>query len=160
MNSTSQNPKTDSALKQGVDWVAKHWPRIRLGHEGFMLNKIDRQARIVETIAKNAMTGDTQNTEGWPDESEEDEMGVKIGDTIYNFNEAPPAPPSPPAPTEAAPPQRSRWGPVAVAASMGFASAMLGNAILNSTQPSEPIPASVDTDTDTVPAVIIRPHGE
>ncbi len=50
-------PPEGNAVKQGVDWVAKHWVRVRLAHEGMMLEKIQRQNRIVEVNARNTMTG-------------------------------------------------------------------------------------------------------
>jgi len=70
-------------LEAGVGWVAKHWPRIRLGHEGLMLDKIDRQHRIVETLARNTMTGDMKDVAGWPGNEGDDAMGVNIGDHIH-----------------------------------------------------------------------------
>ena len=69
---STQTPQVDrSPLQRGVDWVAKHWPRLRLGHEGFMLDKIQRQQRCVEVSARNAMTGDNQDTNGWPTDPEQ-----------------------------------------------------------------------------------------
>ena len=73
----------ETAARKAVDWVAKHWARVRLGHEGVMLDKIERQNRIVEVVARNAMTGKPDDTEGWPP-SGDDSMGVDIGDTIHN----------------------------------------------------------------------------
>lgn len=81
-STTSRTP-----LQRGVDWVAKHWPRARLAHEGMMLEKIQRQQRCVEVNARNAMTGDTTDTDGWPEE--DDEMGVKIGDEIHHHHPKP-----------------------------------------------------------------------
>ena len=89
-------------MKQGVDWVAKHWPRVRLAHEGFMLDKIVRQSRIVEQLAQNSMTGDVENVDAWPGHEGDDDMGVKIGDEIH-YHAAPPKP-DPPAPTPSTPP--------------------------------------------------------
>ena len=57
-----------------------------------MLEKIQRQNRIVEVNARNTMTGKVDDTEGWP-ESGDDSMGVDIGDQIHNhYYPAPPAP--------------------------------------------------------------------
>lgn len=72
---------THPSLKSGVDWVGKHWPRVRLAHEGTMLDKIVRQQKCVEVSARNAMTGKHEDTTGWP---EGDDMGVAIGDHIEN----------------------------------------------------------------------------
>lgn len=83
--STAETPAEDkdNALKRGVDWVAKHWPRVRLGHEGMMLEKIQRQSRCVETLARNTMTGKMGDVTGWPSSGEEEDMGVNIGDHIH-----------------------------------------------------------------------------
>ena len=78
-----ESRQASNPLGEGVAWVAKHWPRIRLGHEGFMLDKIQRGARIAEVSARNAMTGDMSNTDGWPGHTGGDAMGVSIGDTIH-----------------------------------------------------------------------------
>ncbi len=74
-------PSEASAIKHGVDWVAKHWPRVRLGHEGMMLEKIQRQNRIVEITARNTMTGKVDDVADWPS-SEGEKMGVEIGDHV------------------------------------------------------------------------------
>jgi hypothetical protein len=96
MNGTPQEPALPppkgGALKAGVDWVAKHWPRVRLGHEGMMLEKIGRQNRIVEVAARNTMTGKMDDTEGWPSDEEDEDMGVNIGDEIHHHHY--PAPPA------------------------------------------------------------------
>lgn len=102
MNGTPQAstpPAEGNALKAGVKWVAKHWPRVRLGHEGVMLNKIERQTRIVEIDARNVMTGETDCIDGWPDYEGDDQMGVKIGDEITNhYYPQPEEPPKKPLP--------------------------------------------------------------
>jgi len=69
-----------------------------------MLDKIQRQSRIVEQLARNSMTGDVTNTDDWPGGSEEDGMGVKIGDEIHNHYEQPrtPAQPAPAQPSSKA----------------------------------------------------------
>lgn len=97
MNESPQasTPPSD-ALRMGVDWVAKHWARVRLGHEGMMLEKIQRQNRIVEVNARNTMTGKSDDVTDWP-KSEGDEMGVDIGDEIHNHY----YPPSPATETSA-----------------------------------------------------------
>ena len=37
----STDATTETPLHQGVGWIAKHWPRLRLGHEAFMLVEHD-----------------------------------------------------------------------------------------------------------------------
>lgn len=88
-------PPEGNAVKQGVDWVAKHWVRVRLAHEGMMLEKIQRQNRIVEVNARNTMTGKVDDVTDWPSR-EGKEMGVDIGDHItHHHYPAPPPLPSP-----------------------------------------------------------------
>ena len=128
------------------DWrdeLKKHWANVRLGHEAYMLDKIQRQNRIVEVNARNTMTGsNSDDVDGWP---EDEEMGVSIGNTInYSL-------PQSAAPQPAASPDRSlasRLLPWVAAAGLlgttGFgaaAIALLANRL--------PPPAVVDTDTDT-----------
>lgn len=91
MNESPQEatlPPEGNAIKQAVDWAAKHWARVRLAHEGMMLEKIQRQNRIVEVDARNAMTGKVDDVADWPS-SEGNEMGVDIGDTIHNHYSIP-----------------------------------------------------------------------
>jgi len=95
---SAQTTTAPDPLKAGVGWLAKHWPRLRLGHEGFMLEKIQRQARIAEVTARNSMTGRMDDTTGWPEDGD-DGMGVMIGDHIENHYHLPAEQP----PKEAAP---------------------------------------------------------
>ena len=60
-----------------------------------MLDKIDRQHRIVETLARNTMTGDMKNVAGWPGNEGDDAMGVNIGDHIH-YHQAPAQTPASP----------------------------------------------------------------
>ena len=63
-----------------------------------MLDKIARQTRIVETSARNAMTGNMADLSGWPGSEGEDAMGVNIGDHIhYHQTATEPAATQPPA---------------------------------------------------------------
>jgi hypothetical protein len=94
-NMSDESQDTQTPLQNQIDWVAKHWARVRLGHEGVMLDKIHRQARIVEQLAQNQMTGDMGNTDAWPGHEGDDDMGVNIGDHIHYH--APPEQPSEPA---------------------------------------------------------------
>jgi hypothetical protein len=97
MSTTETNPKTLAS-----DWrnkLLRNWANMRLGHEGMMLDKITRQNRIVEVLARNAATGDVSDVSGWP---EGDDMGVNIGNEIH-YHGGNPAPVQPmektPAPT-------------------------------------------------------------
>lgn len=106
-NQATATMEEPTPLKAGVGWVAKHWPRVRLAHEGLMVDKIQRQSRIVEQLARNTMTGDNQDVSGWPGHEGDDSMGVNIGDHIHyhaaSEQPAPQQPPATPAPTSAAP---------------------------------------------------------
>ena len=124
--STQQPP---SGIRAGVDWVGKHWPRVRLAHEGMMVDKIGRQTQIVEVLARNAMTGDSASTDGWPDPEGDDDMSVKIGDEIH-YHAAPEPPQQPVAeggqtsspPAQSLPPAAestlAKWGKRAALAGM------------------------------------------
>jgi hypothetical protein len=59
-----------------------------------MIDKIERQNRIVEIDARNAMTNEPANIDGWPDMGE-GSMGCRIGDEIHNhhYHSVPPPPP-------------------------------------------------------------------
>ena len=163
----SQTVEQQNSLHQGLGWVAKHWPRVRLGHEAFMLDKIQRQTRIVEQLAKNAMTGDDTNTDEWPGSDGDDAMGVKIGDTTINYHypatppqqpvqtatptPMPDTPATQPTPTASVAPERSKiWQTLAIAAIGGGlgAGAMALPGLFGDKDTTQP-PAAVGTDTDT-----------
>ena len=80
---STEQPAAPTEIQKHLNWVAKNWGRLRLGHEGFMLDKIMRQQRFVEQDARNAMTGDTNGDEYLPDPDGDDAMGVNIGDHIH-----------------------------------------------------------------------------
>ena len=54
-----------------------------------MLDKIQRQQRFVEVDARNAMTGDVENTNGLPG----DDMGVSIGNESHHYHPQKPSSP-------------------------------------------------------------------
>jgi len=89
-----------NGLKAGLEWVGKNWGKLRLAHEGVMVDRVQRVQRIGEVLARNTMTGDLANTSGWPGEKEGDPVGVAIGDSITNNHyypaEQPPKPEPPP----------------------------------------------------------------
>lgn len=100
MSEAQQKPTTDavdapSALRSSVDWTMKHWTRVRLGHEGVMLERIQRVQRIGEIAARNAVSGKGDDTSGWPGNEEGDKMGVKIGDEIHHHYALPTPEPTP-----------------------------------------------------------------
>ena len=164
----SQTVEQQNSLHQGLGWVAKHWPRVRLGHEAFMLDKIQRQTRIVEQLAKNAMTGDDTNTDEWPGSDGDDAMGVKIGDTTINYHypatppqqpvqtvtptPMPDTPATQPTPTASVAPERSKlWQTLAIAAIGGGlgAGAMALPGLFGDKNTTQPAAVVTDTDTDT-----------
>lgn len=71
----------------------RNWMNTRLGHEGFMLEKIARQQAIVEANARFAATGDSSQLakEITPTEIEGDGMGVSIGNKEYHVHYEMPA---------------------------------------------------------------------
>jgi len=144
-------PTETNAVKAGVDWVAKHWPRVRLGHEAVILNKIERQNRIVETLARNSMTGEMQDTTGWPDSEGDDRMGVKIGDRIENHYHLP---------AESRETQSARQGAAGAFPWKGLAAAVLASGLLGTAGglgipwllgalDQKPAAEQASTDTDT-----------
>ena len=96
-----------------------------------MLEKIQRQNRIAEIDARNAVTGDL-STDGWPKtDGEGDDMGVSIGNRVNHnhYYHAQPAtepttataPPAPASPAETEPPKpdaSSAWKKAAAAATL------------------------------------------
>lgn len=92
----SDNQQTEPAETSPQDRVSDKWDKLRLdwararlGHEGMMLEKIQRQNRIAELNARNAVTGDL-STDGWPrTDGEGDDMGVSIGNTVHNHYPTP-----------------------------------------------------------------------
>ena len=125
-----------------------------------MLDKIQRQQRIVEQLAKNVMTGKNGDVDVWPGNDGDDAMGVSIGDHIHYHTEQ--NPPQQPEPT-----QPKGMSTAAKVATSLAAAALLGPggvgmaALLGAfDKPPVPVVAPVDTDTDTIPTVIIKPHVE
>jgi len=150
--STDQTTMPERALlQQGVDWVAKHWARVRLGHEGFMLDKIQRQSRIVEQLAKNAMTGDSQATDAWPGNDGGDAMGVNIGDHIhYHYADQETETPQQ---AETQQPTQSSWKTKAAIATALLAGGT-GVGAMTQAWLQPPAQEFTDTDTVTVPAAV------
>jgi len=140
----SQSPPR-TKFQQGIDWVGKHWPRIRLGHEGMMLDKITRQNRCVEVLARNAMTGEMDNAEGWPGQEGDDDMGVSIGDTIVNHNYPQPSEPNVPAPSKSLAAKALPWllgAAIPASGAMGALATYLAN------RPAAMAPAGDAADWD------------
>ncbi len=167
-------PPPRSGLQAGIDWVGKHWPRVRLGHEGVMLDKITRQNRCVETLARNAMTGKLDDTEGWPGSGEPDAeggdgMGVKIGDEIHHHN-YPLPPTSEPLPQSSTSPAAeestlAKWGKRAAIAALplaGIGGTLAFNALTAEDKPPAiEQPAGPDyTDSRIESTVKVRPPEE
>ncbi len=94
MNAETESPPANSEWFPGLNWVRGKWARVRLGHEAMMLGKIQQQNRIAQINARNAMTGDMTNTDGWPGE-DGDDMGVNVGDVVHHHHYAPPEAPTP-----------------------------------------------------------------
>ena len=63
--STEQASPTPTALGPENKWdkLLRYWGYTRLGHEGVMLDKIQRQNRIVELLARNAATGNVDDVD-------------------------------------------------------------------------------------------------
>ena len=122
MNTTQNSDQHQIPTQQDNKWdkLLRNWAYTRLGHEGMMLDKIDRQNRIVEVLARNAATGDVGDVRGWP---EGDDMGVNIGNEIhYHGTHAQQASTqSAEAPKPAAPSPAVKLWPWALAAAAGLA---------------------------------------
>lgn len=74
--------------KESPEWkkFLLNWGRLRLGHEGMMLNKILRQNRIVEQLAAQTREGKFSGGQT-PSDLEGEDMGVSIGNEIHNHYE-------------------------------------------------------------------------
>jgi hypothetical protein len=112
-----------------------------------MLEKIQRQNRIVEIDARNAMTGKVGDVTDFPSsKGKGNEMGVDIGDTIHNYY--PPAPPEPPPAVAVQPKSRvlKRLAKAAIAAALVGSGVGAGAAIpfLLGMFDKNPPPAAVD----------------
>lgn len=131
---TLEPTKTTLAKRQKFEL---DWARTRLGHEGMMLEKIQRQNRIVEQLA--AQTRDGKFTGGpVPSVPEDEDMGVSIGNETHNHYAATPK-------------SLGSLGKLIVAASLlagGAGAGLLATQLLPSDPPPVP-PATVDTDTVT-----------
>jgi hypothetical protein len=137
-------PAETEPLKAGVGWVAKHWPRTRLAHEGMMLEKINRQNRIVETLARNTMTGDTADVTGWPGNEGDDAMGVNIGDHIHYHQALSEQTETPAAAAAETPLKLSTWLPYLVAAATAIGGYYAGQ----KTETAVVQPPAVNVDKD------------
>jgi len=123
---------------QAAEWdkFTKNWANIRLGHEALMLDKIQRQNRIVEVVARNTMTGEMEDTEGLPGN---DDMGVAIGNEIHNHWQS-----SAPADVATSGPSlASKIAPYLATALLAAGGTGLGAYVLGTPAPSTP-------DTDTI----------
>lgn len=131
----SQPSEGDSSERLVNPEILDQWAQIRLGHEGMMLDKIQRQNRIVETTVKS-MQREAGYTESGSEPEAADEMGVSIGNRITHEHHY----------------QQTNSGGGMKAALIGLAaSALLGPAAGVATHfllsdRSTPV---VDTDTDT-----------
>lgn len=141
-DSTPPPPTTPerSKLQAGIDWVAKHWPRARLAHEVMMLDKIQRQNQIVETVARNAMRGQAGNTADRSDGRKGGKMGVSIGDRIIHHHYPQSAEPSSLA---------LKAIPYLLAAALGAGAGATVPWLASVTKPSQVVPSPTVADTDT-----------
>ena len=141
-----KTPTSPAALQFGVDWVAKHWPRVRLAHEGVMVDRVQRVQRIGEVVARNTMTGKTKDASGWPGDTEGDAMGVSIGDTVHNHY---------PAPTPAKKPMRTA-AKVAAAAALLAAGVGAGTGVPWALGMLNSRPPAVELPVGDLPQVVIE----
>lgn len=122
MNTKQNSDQHQIPTQQDNKWdkLLRNWAYTRLGHEGMMLDKIDRQNRIVEVLARNAATGDVGDVRGWP---EGDDMGVNIGNEIHYHNTQSPQPTETPTQQtqQPAPSPAAKLWPWALAAAAGLA---------------------------------------
>ncbi len=78
------DPTASPELLEGLEETVDDWAKLRLAHEGLMVDRIQRIQRIGEIDARNAMTGKHDDTTGWPFDEEANAMGVNIGDNVVN----------------------------------------------------------------------------
>ena len=129
-----------------------------------VVDGLDRRGRIVERLVKKTQDG-TIGQPG-PDEPQEADMGIRVGDdTIHNHYElaAPVAPDGRRAPPEGTEPiEGFKWEyvlkpllPLAAAFGLGF-----GGAALIDSLSSKDSPEFVDTDTNTIQQLELVEDGE
>jgi len=106
------------------DKLLRYWGYARLGHEGMMLDKIQRQTRIVEVLARNAATGDVEDMRGWPGTGDGDDMGVNIGNEIHYHGGNGAERPSTALPATAEQPKKNWLLPLALAGALGTGAAI------------------------------------
>lgn len=132
--------------KEGIDpEILEQWAQLRMGHEGMMLDKIQRQNRIVEDTVKaqQQQAGYESTVDG------DDEMGVSIGNKTYNIQPVPQQPQVIQAPTAQKPDLISKIAtPLAVMA----AGAMTGGGAWFGLAGSQAVPAAVGSFTEVTGA--------
>jgi len=122
MSTTADQPTTDQPTENKWDKLLRYWGYARLGHEGMMLDKVQRQTRIVELLARNAATGKVDDVSGWPGEGCGDDMGVSIGNEIhYHSSNGASRQPSP---QPAEQPKKNWLLPLALAGALGTGAAI------------------------------------
>ena len=160
-----------SAAQRGIDWVAKHWPRARVAHEGMMLDKMQRQNRIVEVAARNSMTGNMSDLDGWPGGEGDDGMGVSIGDNIHHHYAPQPSEPAQSNAASPSTPSASKWmktallamallsGPALLAMALlsGTVGVGLAYYLANQNQPEAIEPQNVEIPWHLLPGFEVHP---
>lgn len=82
----------DKPLKPWLDETgAKLWTQIKLGYNGLMLERQQRQLRAAEKIADIAMKGNTDGIDSLYPTGEDEEMAVNIGNEYHYHLEGVPA---------------------------------------------------------------------
>jgi hypothetical protein len=132
--------------EQSRDWKDEYkekWLETKLGMEGLMLGRVQRQQRTEETLARH--TRKLAGVEEASPQPEEDEMGVSIGNKVFNHYEAPATKPSSPI-VESGLLQKA-----AIAAALLTGGGGLGYLAAQAAIPA--VAGVLDTDTDTISVI-------
>lgn len=123
----------------------QQWLQTKLGYEGFMLDKIQRQQEAVFKLAEQAKTGNFSS-----DPAAED-MGVSIGNKVINYHMASTATSTPTTTTTSTPVSKvgnvAKWAAIAAAlAGSGAAGAGLTAYLLKPEVPAVVDPTAYTND--------------
>jgi len=138
----SKIPELDTP-KTWPEWlkekIAPEWAMIRLGHEAMMLDKIQKQNKIVLDNVRSLNSSGGMG--GGAGEEGEDDMGVNVGNTTHNHYSTETVQTS----------QGSTLGKLATAAALLTAGGAGALGLASYLKPDYHVapPAMVDTDSDT-----------
>lgn len=158
--STTETPTQETTLPPEVqspdptapaNWkeeFEQQWLQTKLGYEGFMLDKIQRQQEAVFKLAEQAKTGKFDSA---PGTSAAEDMGVSIGNKVINYHMASTATSTPTTTTTSTPVSKvgnvAKWAAIAAAlAGSGAAGAGLTAYLLKPEVPAVVDPTAYTND--------------